>query len=122
MNKTTKKGLIMTVITFLSAALATGFPVTNIQWIILTLVFLGTMLGYIGQSVLLPSTSVQGEINLRDIYKSLCISASTALSTFGAAAVTQTSIDWGEIAKNILILTAGYLVKQATTPAPKTDV
>lgn len=120
MNKLTTKGLVMTAIVFLSTALATGFPVTNIQWVILGLVFAGTMIGYISQSTLFPSTSVQGDLNLRDVLKSLFISVSNVLSSLGAAAITQTQIDWGEIAKNIIILTAGYLLKQVTTPAPKT--
>ena len=120
MNKLTTKGLLMTAVVFFSATLAAGFPTTNIQWIVLGLVFAGTMSGYIGQSALFPSTSVQGELNLRDVLKSVCIAVSNVLGSLGAAAITQTEINWGEIAKNIILLTIGYLVKQATTPAPKT--
>ncbi len=122
MNKLTTKGLVMTAIVFLSTAFATGFPVQSSQWIVLGLVFLGTMSGYIGQSALFPGTSVQGDINLRDVFKSLFISASNVLSTLGAAEITSTAINWGDMAKNILMLTFGYLAKQAISPAPKSTV
>lgn len=119
MNKFSTKGLIMTAVVFLSTALST-IPKNNIEWIILGLVFLGTMIGYVSQSTLLPSTSVQGDLNLRDYYKAILISVGTTLSSLGAAAITQTEINWGEIAKNIVLLTSAYLIKQANTPAPKT--
>lgn len=121
MNKLTPKGLIMTAIVFLSTALAAGFPANKMQWIVFGLVFIGTMAGYISQSALFPSTSVQGDLNGKDVLKLLFIAVSNVLSSLGAAAITQTEFNWGEIAKSIILLTVGYLAKQVITPAPKTS-
>jgi hypothetical protein len=119
MSKFSVKGLLMSAIIFLSTALASGFPATKIQWAFLGLTLMGTMIGYLTQSALFPSTSVLGDLNLKDVLKTLLIAVSNVLSSLGAAAVTSTHVDWGEIGKSILTLTIGYIAKQLVTPAPK---
>lgn len=116
MKKLTTKGLVMTAIIFISTAVAGGFPATWLQWEVLGLTLAGTLAGYIAQSVYFPSTSMQGDLNWKDAVKALLINASNVLSTVGAAAITDTSINWMEIFKSILVLTIGYIGKQLVTP------
>ena len=119
MNKSLLKGLVMTAIVVIASAIATAFPETLSQWEALGITLVGTLVGYFGQSYAFPSTSFLGDVNSRDFLKGLMVALANLLSSLGAAAATSTVIDWKDIAKSILIVFSGYIVKQLASPAPK---
>ena len=121
MNKLLIKSLIMTGLSFVAASItASGLPATGLAWQVLGLTTLGTMLGYLAQSKMFPSTSTAGQVDLKDLGKALLVSASGALSGWGASAVSHTAIDWKQLLTGIVVLFMGYISKQYFTPEPKT--
>jgi hypothetical protein len=116
-------GLLVTTIAFLAASLATGFPETFLQWQIIGIGLIGTLIGYSGQTFLFPSTSILGAVNARDFLKASCIGVGNFIGTWAAAAVTATIIDWKALLGTIASLIIGYFVKQlnqAPTGIPPT--
>jgi len=117
--KTILKGLLMTVIVFLATTIQTnGIPVDPLSWQILGITTIGTVLGYLAQSFAFPSTSILGTINVRDFIKGLLIAVANMLSTFGAADITGTSINWQSLFTGMGAIVLAYFVKQLSTKAP----
>ena len=113
---TLAKGLLMTVITFIATAIATtGIPATSIAWEVMGITVVGTVIGYIGQSLILPSTSPEGVLNYRDALKGALVALGNFLAAIGATELVGTVIDWKGIATGVLALLVGYFAKQFTS-------
>ena len=109
----------MTLVTFLVTSFSTsGFPATNLAWELLAITTFGTILVYVGQSVILPSTSVLGNANTLDIVKGLIVAVGNGLSSFVATFVVGSVFSWRAVAISVGGIFMGYLVKQFTV-APK---
>ena len=107
------KGLIMTLVVFFATTIKTqGFPTTNVSWEVLAIITVGTIIGYIVQSLAIKSTSVVGTLNILDFVKGLVIALVNFVSTWGAAAWTNTTINWGAFAAGAGSIVTSYLVKQ----------
>ena len=118
MNKTFLKGLFMTAIVFIATSLSAGFPESLVQWQLLGITTLGTVLAYIGQAAIFPSTSVFGTMNLRDLLKGGILAVASFLSSVGATVITGTKIDWLVIGKSVFAVITAYFIKQfATKPS-----
>jgi len=120
MNNPLIKGLIATIISLLANTLATtGWPTTAVQWWILLITMVGTVLIYFGQSALMPATSKAGNLNGTDLWKALFVSVGSTLSSFAASGITGTHIDFVNIGKLVLTTIILYLAKNLVTPPPK---
>lgn len=114
--KLTIKSIIITLITLVATTLSTtGLPATTIAWEILGITTLGTLLGYIGQSLALPSTSVFGDLNLNDLVKGALVTLSNFLASLAASWATSTSINWVETLSGAGLVLVMYFVKQLAT-------
>ena len=70
MNPTFIKSLFMTIVVFIATTIfTTGMPASALAWEILGITTGGTVLGYIAQSLALPTTSIVNNINLKDLVK-----------------------------------------------------
>ena len=118
MNKLIWKGLFMTVVVFVATSISTtGLPKNALEWQILAITMVGTVIGYIAQSVAFPSTSILGDINLRDLLKGGLLALSNMLSGFAASGITGTAIDWKALLTGAVMVLVAYFAKQfATTP------
>jgi len=117
MNKLIWKGLLMTIVTFVATSITTsGMPETALAWQILGITTVGTVIGYIAQSVALPSTSILGMMNLRDLLKGGLLAISNMLSGFAASAITSTAIDWKALLTSMGMVLVAYFIKQFATP------
>jgi hypothetical protein len=95
MNTTVLKGLIMAVIALVASTISTsGFPATAIGWEILGITVVGTILVYLGKNAIAPSTSAIGTINVGDLISGAVVAIGSALSSWAAAAITATTLDW----------------------------
>lgn len=120
MNNLFWKGLIMVVITFLAQLIATsGLPADSLQWQVAGITLLGTIAGYVGQSLGLISTSASGEINWKDALKGALIALGNFLSGWAATWIVGTPINWKELSISAFAMFVGYLAKQVVTPTPK---
>lgn len=119
MNKLLLKGLLVTVITFIAQVISTtGLPADKVQWSVLGITLVGTIIGYVAQSLSIVTSSVAGDINWRDLLKGALVALGNFLSGIGAAYVVGTSIDWKSLLISAGTLLIGYLAKQlATKPA-----
>jgi uncharacterized membrane protein YhaH (DUF805 family) len=110
------KGLLMTVLVFIATTIQTsGMPATSVAWSVLGITTLGTILVYVAQSFALPTTSTNGTMNWLDIGKGAIIAVGNMLATFGADAMTNTTIDWKALIASMGAILLGYFVKQLAT-------
>lgn len=110
------KSLLMTVVVFLATTItSTGFPSTPLGWQILSITVVGTIVGYVGQSLTIPSTSILGSINLNDLLKGGIIVASNFLSSFSAAQLPGAVFSWHAILASMGAVLTAYFVKQFST-------
>ena len=117
MNKLIWKGLLMTIVTFVATSITTsGIPSSSLAWEILGITTVGTVIGYIAQSVALPSTSILGGVNLRDLLKGGLLAISNMLSGFAASAITSTVIDWKALLTSMGMVLVCLLY---TSPSPR---
>lgn len=113
---TFQKGLIVTVITILANSLASGWPGSALQYEILGLTMAGSLLVYFGQSFILPATSGIKDLNWIDLLKGGLVATGSALSSFAAAAITATVVDWGSVVKLVISTFIMYLAKNFMSP------
>lgn len=114
MNKIIK-GLLMTILVFVATFFQTnGIPATIIQWDVLGIITLGTVIGYIAQSYIIPSTSTAGSLNWLDLLKGGLVALSNFLATWGATAYAGISIDLKSLFSSIVAILVGYTIKQVT--------
>ena len=108
-------GLLITAITFLASTLVAGIPQSSTQLIVIGITLSGTLMGYLGQSYAFPSTSILGAVNARDFLKASFVGLGNLIATWGAAAATNTTIDWKGLVGSCATLVIGYFVKQLNT-------
>ena len=118
LNNPITKGLLMLALTSI-LSLARNMPADNSAWIVFTLTTLGTMIGYVAQSNLFPSTSQTGQLDGKDLLKGLLVALSNGLSTWAATAIEGTALNWKTLIVTTLGMFAGYVLKQLGTTAPK---
>jgi hypothetical protein len=119
MNLTLIKGLFLALIAYVIAFTQTnGLPTDLIHWEVLVLALVGTSIGYFVQSYFLPTTSVLGSINWKDILKGAIILVANFFSTIGADKLTGTIVDFKMIGVGLGSLLLGYFVKQAGSLIP----
>ena len=124
MNKLTK-GLFMTIVVFIATTISTtGIPLSSLTWEVLGITCTGTVLGYLAQSALFPTSSVVGTINFTDILKGMLIAVANVLSSIGAVIILHGSLDWKAIGGSVLTVLVAYFSKQfitkpADTPIPQ---
>lgn len=118
LNNTVVKGAIMLLLTSI-LSLVTAMPADGTAWLVFGLTTAGTMIGYFAQSSLFPATSETGQINVKDLLKGLLISLANGLSTWVSTIVTGTVLNWKTLIITVIGMFAGYILKQFSTPAPK---
>lgn len=118
LNNSLVKGALIILLTSLTGIFA-NMPETPHKWAIFWITTIGTILVYFGQSIILPGTSSDGTINLRDMLKGLILSAGNGISNYFATNGSDEKIDWNKLIMAMAILFAGYLLKQWQTPQPK---
>ena len=112
MNKVTK-GLFMTIVVFIATTISTtGIPASTLTWEVLGITCTGTVLGYIAQSAIFPTTSFQGTIDFTDILKGMLVAVANVLSTIGAVIITHGSLDWKALGGSVLTVLVAYFTKQ----------
>ena len=110
------KGLFLFLIAFVATFVqAKGVPSDWVHTEALLIAVMCSALGYLGQSVLIPTTSLIGTINLRDFLKGLIIAVINFGSTFGAEKLTGTFVDVKTIVIGTFYIIIGYAVKQLST-------
>jgi hypothetical protein len=109
------KGLIITIAALIGVQLQTGFPTTNIQWIIFGFTILGTILTYAGQHAWFPSNSSAGTIHWLDLIYGAFVALGAGVSDLLTTLATATVIDWTAIGKLFLSVLIGYIVKTFAT-------
>ena len=115
MNNLTK-GLFMTIVVFIATTISTtGIPANTLAWEVLGITSIGTVMGYIAQSALFPTSSLVGTIDGRDIFKGMLIAVANVLSSIGAVVITQGSISWKSIGGSVLTVLVAYFAKQFIT-------
>lgn len=112
----TLKGIIMTLLSCIVSAIATGIPTTAIAWEITGISVLGTMAVYVGQSFAFPSTSILNQWDLKDLIKGVLVTLGNGLSTWAASEITSTSVNWKNLLIGMGVMLLGYLSKQFKTP------
>ena len=109
---TLTKGLIMTVVALVATTISnSGLPTTTIGWELLGITSVGTILTYLGKNAIFPSTSVFGNINLKDLLSGAIIAVGAVLSNWVATIATNTSINWNQLLTFTITVLAGYLAK-----------
>ncbi len=112
----TAKSILLTVVTILATALSTtGIPHTVIGWEIIGITTLGTLLGYIAQSLSLPSTSVFGDLNKNDFFKGALVTLSNFLASLAASWATTTTVNWLDTLSGAGMVLLVYAIKQLAT-------
>ncbi len=120
MKSTLAKGALMLAITFLATTITTtGYPHGAIAWELLGITLLGTELIYLGKNAMFPSTSVQGDLNLRDVLSGLFIAFGSGLSSWAASHVMGTAVDLTSLLELMGTMLIGYLAKNVLSNAPK---
>ena len=106
----------MTAVVFLATTISTiGLPKNALEWQILAITLVGTVIVYVAQSVAFPSTSIFGDINLRDLLKGGLLAVGNMLSGFAASGITGTMIDWTALLTGAGMVLVAYFAKQFTT-------
>ena len=105
MSKTFITGLL----TALAAVLvsyfqANGLPASIVGWEVLAITVVGNIVIYLGKNAVFPSTSLFGSIDVKDLLSGLVLALGSAMTSFAAAAITSTTIDW-----HLLLTTAGSI-------------
>lgn len=121
MNKTFVKGLVMTVVAFLANLVySKGLPVGVIAWEVTGLTMLGSVLTYLGNTVLIPTTSGLFSVANGDYVKGVLLALGSGLSAWGANALLDQPIDWNGILSLVVTMVSGYFVKTlGTNSVPK---
>lgn len=110
------KGLFMTIVVFIATTITTtGIPASTLSWEILGITSLGTVMGYIAQSTLFPTSSVVGTIDFKDILKGMLVAVANVLSSIGAVIILHGSLDWKAIGGSVLTVLVAYFAKQFVT-------
>ena len=111
-NNTFLKGLFMTIVALLATTYTTtGIPSSATGWEILSITVVGTALIYLAKNAVMPSLSLFGTINLRDLGSGLILAIGTGISNWAAAAITSTHVDWHSLLSLMGSVAAGYLAK-----------
>ena len=76
---------------------------------------LGTLLVYLGQSAIFPTTSEAGQINGKDFLKGLIVAVGNGISAYISTLISGTPVEWGKLGISIAVLFVGYLIKQGGT-------
>lgn len=118
LNNPLVKGAIMLLLTSI-LSLTTNMPADNTAWMVFGITTLGTMIGYFAQSSLFPSTSESGQLNGKDLLKGFLVALSNGLSTWVATGIEGTVLNWKTLLITTIGIFAGYIVKQLSSPAPK---
>ena len=92
-------------------------PSTTIGWEILGITTTGTVLIYLAKNAVFPSTSILGNINIKDLFSGAIMAAGSGLSSFAASSVTGTSIDWKHLLELAGGVAVGYIAKNFATGA-----
>ena len=122
MDKLTK-GLFMTIVVFIATTISTtGIPASALSWEVLGITTIGTLLGYVAQSALFPTTSITGSINLMDLLKGMLVAVANVLGSIGAVIILHGSIDWKAIGGSVLTVLIAYFAKQFVTKPVDTQV
>lgn len=108
---TFNKKILMTIITIIGASMSYGIPTNILQGEVFGIIILGISIPYIVKDIIAPSTSPTGVLNWKDYLSGGLIALSSALSSWGAAAFTQTAIDWKAFIILTVTTTGGYLFK-----------
>ena len=110
------KGILITAIAFLAQTISTnGLPSTSIAWQVEGFTLLGTIIIYVSQSLIIPTSSNQLGINWQDLVKGLLVSLGNFLSGVGASYVVNAAIDYKAMATAAVMLLITYLAKQFIT-------
>ncbi|MBC7510883.1 MAG: hypothetical protein H7320_19380 [Ferruginibacter sp.] len=122
MNKLTK-GLFMTIVVFIATTISTtGIPVSSLAWEVLGITSVGTVMGYLAQSALFPTTSIAGTIDFTDILKGMLVAVANVLSTVGAVIILHGSLDWKALGGSVITVLVAYFAKQFVTKPADTPV
>lgn len=117
---TTAKALIMGLVTIIASTISThGFPTTTDGWEIMGITLLGTVLAYLAQTAALPSVSLFGTIDLKDVLKGLLMGIGTGLSNWAATAIVGEPINWNALITLIFSVISGYFIKNFASQPPK---
>ncbi len=118
--KTTLKSLIMLIITMIATTISeTGFP-QGAEWYILGISVVGTALIHIAQSFAIPTNSVPGDLNWRDMLKGAIVALGNFLAQYGASQIPDVVINWQQMVQSAAMVFVMYILKQiATNPAAK---
>lgn len=117
MNNNFVKGLIMTLVAFIASVIsASGIPDTPIEWQILLISSIGTVLVYLAKNFVFPSISVFGKVDLRDALSGIILALGTGISNWVATILTDTPIDWSSLWTMVVSVVIGYFTKNLFTP------
>lgn len=118
LNNPIVKGVLIIILTSLTTVL-TNMPEDPHKWSIFWITLTGTVCVYIAQSFALPANSSSGEVNWRDIFKSVLFSIGNGITSYFATVGYDNKADWNKLGVSMLVLFLGYILKQWQTPAPK---
>ena len=111
MNKVFITGLL----TALSAVVVSylqsnGFPTALVGWEILGITVVGNLIIYIGKNAISPSTSTFLNVNVGDLISGAVLAIGSAITSFAAAAITATTLDWTLLLHTALSVAGAYLL------------
>ena len=113
MNKTFITGLLTALAAVIVSYFQTnGFPANLIGWEVLGITVFGNLIIYLGKNAVYPSTSLLGNINLRDILSGLVLAIGNGIVAFAAAGITSTAIDWRLLLTTSLSVAGTYLMSK----------
>ena len=113
------KSVVMLIITIIATTITeTGFP-EGAEWIVLSISTLGTALVHIGQSLALPTNTIAGDLNGRDLIKGGIVALGNFLAQFAASHIPAVEIDYGMMAQSAAMVFIMYILKQLATPPAK---
>lgn len=105
------KHVLMTVISIIGTAMASGFPTTLLQLEVFGITVLGIMLAYIPKDFFFPSNSPHAKLNWRDYASATFMGISSGCSVWAASAFTASTLDWKSLCVTSASITSGYLFK-----------
>lgn len=113
MNKT----FIMGVLTAIAAVIGTyfqtnGFPSTTVGWEILGITIAGNVVIYVGKNAVLPSISLFGTIDTRDLLSGLVLAVGNSIVQFAASAITSTAVNWHLLLTTSASIAGTYLLSK----------
>lgn len=115
-----EKGLIMTVITIIAAALA-QLPTGTFGWEVFGITTASTIAIYIAKNAIFPSTSLGGILTTNDLWSGLIMAIGSGLSQFAADAISKTVVDFKSLGILMITVITGYLLKTVNTTTTPTD-